>query len=321
MSALLAIEDLHCRFDTPGGPLHAVRGVSLTVNAGETVGLVGESGSGKTTLAKAIVGLVSPASGRILLDGRDLAAATRAERFAAKRAVQFVFQDPFASLNPRRRVAQLIREPLDVHRIGTSAERDARVAWLMDRVGLRPEWGSRLPHEFSGGQRQRIGIARALALNPRLIVCDEPVSALDVSIQAQVINLLADLQRELGIAYLVISHDLALVETFAQRIAVMYLGQIVELGPAAEVWRAPRHPFTSALIDAVPVPDPAIARARRSILDGDPPSPLATPPGCAFAPRCPLAVARCHTSAPQSRLVDPRHWAACHVAGEGSASF
>ena len=313
MTPILAIQDLHCRFDTPSGPLHAVRGVSLTVNPGETIGLVGESGSGKTTLAKSIVGLVTPTAGRILLDGQDLATASRAARFAARRAVQFVFQDPFASLNPRRRVAQLIREPLDVHRIGTSSERDARVAWLMDRVGLRPEWGSRLPHEFSGGQRQRIGIARALALNPRLIVCDEPVSALDVSIQAQVINLLADLQRELGIAYLVISHDLALVETFAHRIAVMYLGQIVEHGPAAEIWRRPRHPFTSALIDAVPVPDPAIARVKRPILEGDPPSPLGTPPGCAFAPRCAQATARCTAEAPALRIVAADHAAACHL--------
>ncbi|MCX7384632.1 MAG: ABC transporter ATP-binding protein [Alphaproteobacteria bacterium] len=313
MIPLLAIEDLHCRFDTPGGPLHAVRGVSLEVAAGETLGLVGESGSGKTTLAKSIVGLVRPTAGRILLEGQDLATADRTARFAARRAVQFVFQDPFASLNPRRRVAQLIREPLDVHRIGTAAERDARVAWLMARVGLRPEWGHRLPHEFSGGQRQRIGIARALSLTPRLIVCDEPVSALDVSIQAQVINLLADLQRELGIAYLVISHDLALVETFAHRIAVMYLGRIVEIGPAAEVWRQPHHPFTRALIDAVPVPDPAIARLKRPILEGDPPSPLGTPPGCAFAPRCPLAVARCHTEPPLLRPVGEKRIASCHL--------
>ena len=308
---LLAIDDLHCHF----GPVHAVRGVSLAVAPGETLGLVGESGSGKTTLAKSIVGLVRPSAGRIAVDGQDLAIATARQRFALRRTVQFVFQDPFASLNPRKRVATLIREPLDVHRIGTAAERDARVRWLMDRVGLRPEWGARMPHEFSGGQRQRIGIARALALNPRLIVADEPVSALDVSIQAQVINLLADLRAELGIAYLIISHDLALIETFAHRIAVMYLGEIVEIGTAAALWQAPRHPFTRALIDAVPLPDPALARARRPILRGDPPSPMTHLPGCAFAPRCPVAVARCHVERPALRQVSAERQAACHLAG------
>jgi len=312
MSApLLSLRGLDCTFHTPHGRLHAVRGVSLDVHAGETLGLVGESGCGKTTLAKSIVGLVTPRAGSIRLEGRELTNLPRAERFRMRRDVQFVFQDPFSSLNPRRRLASLIGEPLEVHRIGTRAERRDRVAWLMEKVGLRPEWGGRYPHEFSGGQRQRIGIARALALGPKLIVCDEPVSALDVSIQAQVINLLARLQQETGIAYLMISHDLALVENFAHRIAVMYLGEIVELGEAGTLWRTPLHPFTRAMIDAVPVPDPASARARRPLLQGDPPSPVSRPAGCAFAGRCPIAQARCRVEAPVLRDVGGRS-VACH---------
>jgi len=312
-SPLLSLRGLECTFDTPRGLLHAVRGVSLDVHAGETLGLVGESGCGKTTLAKSIVGLVTPRAGSIRLEGRELTTLSGTERFRMRRAVQFVFQDPFSSLNPRRRAASLIAEPLEVHRIGSRAERRERVAWLMEKVGLRPEWGGRYPHEFSGGQRQRIGIARALALEPKLIVCDEPVSALDVSIQAQVVNLLARLQQETGIAYLMISHDLALVENFAHRIAVMYLGEIVELGEAGTLWRTPLHPFTRALIDAVPVPDPAVAR--RPLLQGDPPSPVSRPAGCSFAGRCPMAQARCQAEAPTLRDVGARA-VACHYADE-----
>jgi len=257
MSPLLSIRDLVCSFKTARGVVRAVRGVSLDVFPGETVGLVGESGCGKTTLAKSIVGLVQPVSGSIRLDTTELVGLSRTARASLARDVQFIFQDPFSSLNPRRTAEALIREPLDVQRIGTASERTERVEWLMHRVGLRPDWKRRYPHEFSGGQRQRIGIARALALSPKLIVCDEPVSALDVSVQAQVINLLADLQREFNVAYLMITHDLALVEAFARRIAVMSLGEIVEIGTSSEVWNAPKHPFTRQLIDAIPLPDPA----------------------------------------------------------------
>ncbi len=258
MTPLLSITDLHCSFHTGRGLVRAVQGVSLQVNRGETLALVGESGCGKTTLARCVLGLQRPDSGEILLDGQDLAAMSRRQRRAVSARVQCVFQDPFASLNPRKRVAALIREPLDVHGVGTPQDRRARVADLMDRVGLRADWADRFPHEFSGGQRQRIGIARALSLNPRLIICDEPVSALDVSVQAQIINLLWELQRDLGVSYLFISHDLVLVENFADRVAMMAEGRIVETGPAAEVWRDPQHAFTRSLIDATPIPDPDI---------------------------------------------------------------
>ncbi len=253
MTPLLSVRDLSCRYETRDGPLWAVRDVDLDVMPGETVGLVGESGCGKSTLARCIVGLTPASGGSIRLDGEELLT-RRGPSLAQRRQMQFVFQDPFASLNPRRRVEALIREPLDVHRIGTPAERTRRARELMERVGLHPDWGRRFPHEFSGGQRQRIGIARALALSPRLIICDEPVSALDVSVQAQVVNLLDALQRELGVAYLFISHDLALVEIFAQRVAVMYQGRIVEQGSSAEIWRNPSHPFTRTLIEAIPIP-------------------------------------------------------------------
>jgi ABC-type glutathione transport system ATPase component len=250
---LLTISDLVCSFDTSRGVVRAVRGVTLELNPGETLGLVGESGCGKTTLAKSVVGLVRPTAGSIRLNGIELVGASRAARKEIARDVQFIFQDPYSSLNPRRTAEKLIREPLDVHGVGNATERMDRVDWLMQRVGLRPDWKRRYPHEFSGGQRQRIGIARALALNPKLIVCDEPVSALDVSVQAQVINLLADLQREFSIAYLFISHDLALVEIVADRVAVMSAGEIVESAPSAEIWATPKHPYTRELIAATPV--------------------------------------------------------------------
>ncbi|WP_323039718.1 ABC transporter ATP-binding protein [Gemmobacter sp.] len=258
MTPLLSIRDLHCSYTGTRGVVRAVQGVSLDLAPGETLALVGESGCGKTTLARCILGLQRPDSGQILLNGRDLVPLSRADRRSVSADVQCVFQDPFSSLNPRKRVAALIREPMDVQRIGTPAQRDARVRELMEQVGLRPDWAQRFPHEFSGGQRQRIGIARALALKPRLIVCDEPVSALDVSVQAQIVNLLHDLQRDLQLSYLFITHDLTLVENFADRVALMYLGQIVETGPAREVWRNPQHDFTRRLIDAIPVPDPDV---------------------------------------------------------------
>ena len=258
MTPLLSVRDLHCSFETTRGPVHAVRGVSLDLMPGETLALVGESGCGKTTLARCVLGLQRPTSGQILLDGENLVGLSRREARRHRPRMQCVFQDPFASLNPRKRVEDLIREPLDVNGVGTAAERRRQAAALMERVGLRPDWGRRFPHEFSGGQRQRIGIARALALHPAVLICDEPVSALDVSVQAQIVNLLWELQRDLGLSYLFITHDLTLVENFANRVAMMYQGRIVEEGPAQEVWRNPRHEFTRTLIDAIPIPDPTI---------------------------------------------------------------
>jgi len=252
MTPLLSITDLHCSFHTGRGLVRAVQGVSLQVNRGETLALVGESGCGKTTLARCVLGLQRPDSGEILLDGQDLAAMSRRQRRAVSARVQCVFQDPFASLNPRKRVAALIREPLDVHGVGTPQDRRARVADLMDRVGLRADWADRFPHEFSGGQRQRIGIARALAVQPKFLICDEPVSALDVSVQAQILNLLKDLQDEFQLTYLFIAHDLAVVRHMSDDIAVMHLGKMVEKGPADAVCEAPQHEYTRKLLAAVP---------------------------------------------------------------------
>ena len=258
MTALLSVRDLHCSFETTRGTVHAVRGVSLDLAPGETLALVGESGCGKTTLARCILGLQKPDSGEIKLGDADLVGLSRRQARRYRPRMQCVFQDPFSSLNPRRRVEDLIREPLDVQGIGTPAERRRKTAELMERVGLRPDWGRRFPHEFSGGQRQRIGIARALSLRPSVLICDEPVSALDVSVQAQIINLLWELQRDMGLSYLFITHDLMLVENFADRVAMMYQGRIVEEGPAQEIWRNPRHAFTQSLIDAIPIPDPGV---------------------------------------------------------------
>ena len=258
---LLTVTDLHSSYHSSRGKVHAVRGVSFQVNRGETLALVGESGCGKTTLARCILGLQVPDSGGVVLNGTRLTGLSRAAMRPYRADMQCVFQDPFSSLNPRRRVEKLIREPLDIHGVGSPEQRRARVLELMERVGLRPDWASRFPHEFSGGQRQRIGIARALALNPKLIICDEPVSALDVSVQAQIVNLLYTLQRDLGVSYLFITHDLTLVENFADRVALMYLGEIVETGPAEQVWRNPQHDFTKALIKAIPIPDPKLRSA------------------------------------------------------------
>ncbi|OJU29688.1 MAG: hypothetical protein BGN94_14855 [Rhizobiales bacterium 68-8] len=258
MTALLSVRDLHCSFETTRGTVHAVRGVSLDLAPGETLALVGESGCGKTTLARCILGLQKPDSGEIRLGGDNLVGLSRREARRYRPRMQCVFQDPFSSLTPRRRVEDLIREPLDVQGIGTPAERRRKTSELMERVGLRPDWGRRFPHEFSGGQRQRIGIARALSLRPSVLICDEPVSALDVSVQAQIINLLWELQRDMGLSYLFITHDLMLVENFADRVAMMYQGRIVEEGPAQEIWRNPQHAFTQSLIDAIPIPDPNV---------------------------------------------------------------
>jgi oligopeptide/dipeptide ABC transporter ATP-binding protein len=294
--------------------VHAVDGVDLTVRRGETLGLVGETGCGKSTLARCMAGLHPLTAGTISFEGRDLTALSGKELRALRREVQIVFQDPYGSLNPRRRVGSIIGEPLNVHRIGTRAERRARVRELMERVGLNPEHYERYPAEFSGGQRQRIGIARALSVGPRLLICDEPVSALDVSVQAQVINLLQELRDELGLTCVFISHDLSVVEHVSDRVAVMYLGRIVEMSAASELYRRPRHPYAAALLSAASVPDPDRARARRRIVvSGDVPSPLHPPSGCRFHPRCPNRGERCDSDQPElaPEPFDPAHATAC----------
>ena len=277
----------------------AVDGVSLSLRRGEVVGLVGESGCGKSTLARTIIQLIPPTSGRILLDGRDLASLGQSELRDLRGEIQMVFQDPYASLNPRMTVFDALAEPLLVHKRATRARVAAEVAALMERVGLAPRYMRKYPHEFSGGQRQRIAVARALALHPRVVIADEPVSALDVSIQAQILNLLARLVREMNLSMIFIAHDLSVVKHISDRIAVMYLGKIVEVGAAADVIERPLHPYTKALVSAIPVPDPGRERARRRIvLPGDPPSPLDPPPGCAFHPRCPHAADQCKLGVP-----------------------
>jgi peptide/nickel transport system ATP-binding protein len=300
-------------FSRVAGWVKAVDGVSLGIAQGETLALVGESGSGKTTTGRCILRLLEPTSGGVTFDGVDLLSLPPGAMRRMRRQIQVVFQDPYASLNPRMRVGTIVREPLDIHRIGANRrERDETVAALLRRVGLDPGMRDRYPHEFSGGQRQRIGVARALALRPRLIVADEPVSSLDVSVQAQVINLLIDLQEEFKIAYLFIAHDLAVVERIADRVAVMYLGQIVEVAARAEIFRNPLHPYTRALLQAIPIPDPARARERQ-VLRGDPPSPAQPPPGCRFHTRCPSAVEACPRIEPPLVEVAPGHWVACHL--------
>jgi oligopeptide/dipeptide ABC transporter ATP-binding protein len=294
--------------------VRAVDGVSFAIAPGETVGLVGESGCGKTTLGRAVVRLIEPTDGSIFSEGENLTQLKGAALRARRRRFQMIFQDPYGSLNPRATVGKIIAEALDIHRLApNAAARRRRVESLLQDVGLDPSHAERYPHEFSGGQRQRIGIARALAVEPRLIVCDEPVSALDVSVQAQIVNLLRDLQREHGIAYLFVAHDLAVVRHLSRRILVMYLGRIVEAGEARAICRGPKHPYTQALISAVPVVDPESKR-RRIILAGDVPSPIHPPGGCPFHPRCPVAEARCKTENPALREIEPGRWAACHLA-------
>ena len=301
-------------FARAAGFVKAVEDVSLTVAAGEAVGLVGESGCGKTTLGRAVLRLIEPTGGTVRFDDEDITRLSAKELRARRRQFQMIFQDPFSSLNPRLTVGQSIGEALDIHRLTPNpAARTVRIGELLRSVGLVPEHAERYPHEFSGGQRQRIGIARALAVQPRLIVCDEPVSALDVSVQAQVINLLQDLQRDHGLAYLFISHDLAVVEHLCQRVVVMYLGRVVEVGETRAVCRAPKHPYTQALLSAVPVMDPDSKR-QRIVLGGDVPSPINPPSGCPFHPRCPVAEARCRIELPALREVTPGRFAACHLA-------
>ncbi len=321
---LVEIENLDVHFPSPagwfgarrGGVVRAVDHVNLRIRQGETLGLVGESGCGKSTLGRAILRLVTPTAGRIVFEGEDLTALSEASLRQVRRRMQMIFQDPFSSLDPRMTVGDTVAEPMLVHRLGNAAERREKVAELFGLVRLDPGMASRYPHEFSGGQRQRIGVARALAASPSFIVCDEPVSALDVSIQAQIVNLLEELRERLGLTYLFVAHDLAVVRHLSDRIAVMYLGEIVEVAPKRLLYDDPLHPYTRALIDAVPVPDRRVeARRSRTLLAGEIASPLHPPSGCRLHPRCPSAMPQCRTVAPQLREIAPGQVVACHLHG------
>jgi len=298
------------------GAVRAVDGVTFDIERGETLGLVGESGCGKTTAGRTLLALYPPTDGKVVIDGIDVRSAKGDDLLALRRTAQMIFQDPFASLNPRWTVNAIVGEPLRVHRlIAGEKARTERVKELLELVGLNARHLNRFPHEFSGGQRQRIGVARALASQPKFIVCDEPISALDVSIQAQVVNLLEDLQDQFGLTYLFIAHDLSMVRHICDRVAVMYLGIIVELAPRDELYESPLHPYTQSLLSSVPIPDPKKERARRrTILTGDVPSPIDPPSGCRFHPRCPIAKEHCSKIVPEWREIKPAHWVACHEA-------
>ncbi len=315
---LLSVRDLVQYFPIKGGlfsrvvgHVKAVDGVSFDIKRGETLGLVGESGCGKTTTGRAILRLIEPTSGEVIFEGRDIVKLPKSEMRALRREMQIVFQDPFGSLNPRMSVGEIIEEPLAIHHIGNSRERQQRVRELLEVVGLAAYHIRRYPHEFSGGQRQRIGIARALALNPKLVVADEPVSALDVSIQSQILNLMDDLQKEFGLTYLFIAHGLNVIRHISDRVGVMYLGVMMEIADSDEIYRRPMHPYTEALFSAIPIPNPAVRR-ERIILQGDVPSPVNPPSGCRFHTRCPIAQEVCKVERPPLKESAPGHWVACH---------
>lgn len=316
-SPLIQVSDLRKFFNLgKGNILKAVNEISFEIGRGETVGVVGESGCGKSTAGRTIMRLYEPTSGGVTFDGKDIYKLKGTELKALRRNMQMIFQDPYASLNPRMTVTDIIGEALDIHNLaGSRAERKRRVEDLLDLVNLNPEHATRYPHEFSGGQRQRIGIARALAVDPKFIIADEPISALDVSIQAQVVNLMQDLQRKMGLTYLFIAHDLSMVKHISDRVAVMYLGKIVELAESSELYDNPRHPYTRALLSAIPIPDPQVeAERERIVLKGDLPSPINPPSGCQFHTRCPIATDKCKTDEPKLVDVGKNHFAACHYA-------
>jgi len=319
LESLLEVNDLKVHFPITKGILsrtagyvYAVDGVSFKLARGETLGIVGESGCGKTTTGLAILRLIDPTDGQVIFQGKDIARNTKQERLTLRREMQIIFQDPYSSLNPRMTLNRTLSDPMKIHGLYNGPERQERVAYLLEKVGLTPEQGRRYPHEFSGGQRQRIGVARALALNPQVIIGDEPVSALDVSIQAQIINLLIDLQDEFNLSYIIISHDLAVVEYICDKIAVMYLGKIVEMSDYRDIYTRPKHPYTQALLSAVPVPD-LNAKSKRIILGGDVPSPINPPTGCRFHPRCPHRMDICPREEPQLKNLGDDHWVACHL--------
>ena len=320
--ALVRVEDVTKHFSVRTGlfgsePLKAVDGVSFEIGAQETLGLVGESGCGKSTLARVIVQLQPATSGRVYFEGKELTGLRGEKLRRMRQRIQMIFQDPYGSLNPRQTVGSIISQPLRNFGIGSHKEQETKVFEAMRECGLNPNWASRYPHEFSGGQRQRIGIARALVLRPTFIVADEPVSALDVSIQAQIVNLLEDLQQKHKLTYLFIAHDLSVVRHLSDRVAIMYLGKVVEIAPSGDLYAKPLHPYTKALLSSVPVPDPDVEAAREDILvEGEPPSPTAIPSGCRYHPRCPIARPICSTEEPPLEEKSRRHWAACHFAGE-----